>query len=436
MARMVRDSVLSSRNARARLPLSGKPRYRAIDAGLHLGYRKGKAAGKWVVRWYVGKRGYRVETIGLADDVIDANGAGVLNFSQAQSAAREIFVRRQREQEGLPTRTGPYTVRACLDEYLDWLENNRKSAQDARYKANAFINAEFGDLECAKLTAHKLQKWLENLAKQPARLRSKRGEAQKFRNPPTDEEARRRRRATANRVLTTLKAALNRAWSSDKIASDDAWRRVRRFGEVDAARMRYLTIDEAKRLINASSQEFRQLVQAALTTGARYGELAALDVDDFNPDSGTVRIRTSKSGRARHIVLTDEGIAYFAALSIDRSGSKSMLQKSDETRWKASHQLRPMAEACKGAGLRPPINFHCLRHTYASHAIMNGCPLMVVAKNLGHTDTRMVEKHYGHLAPSFVSDAIRAAAPQFDIKIDDKLIRLGKRARAKNSAIV
>jgi hypothetical protein len=35
---------------------------------------------------------------------------------------------------------------------------------------------------------------------------------------------------------------------------------------------------------------------------------------------------------------------------------------------------------------------------------MNGVPLMVVAKNLGHADTRMVEKHYGHLAPSYVAD--------------------------------
>jgi integrase len=47
---------------------------------------------------------------------------------------------------------------------------------------------------------------------------------------------------------------------------------------------------------------------------------------------------------------------------------------------------------------------------------MNGAPLFVVAKNLGHSDTRMVEKHYGHLAPSYVADAIRAAAPRFGIK--------------------
>jgi integrase len=46
---------------------------------------------------------------------------------------------------------------------------------------------------------------------------------------------------------------------------------------------------------------------------------------------------------------------------------------------------------------------------------MNGAPLLVVAKNLGHTDTRMVERHYGHLAESYVADAIRAAAPRFGI---------------------
>jgi hypothetical protein len=44
---------------------------------------------------------------------------------------------------------------------------------------------------------------------------------------------------------------------------------------------------------------------------------------------------------------------------------------------------------------------------------MAGAPLFVVAKNLGHTDTRMVEKHYGHLSQSYIADAIRAAAPRF-----------------------
>jgi hypothetical protein len=47
--------------------------------------------------------------------------------------------------------------------------------------------------------------------------------------------------------------------------------------------------------------------------------------------------------------------------------------------------------------------------------VMNGVPLLVVAKNMGHRDTQMVQHHYGHLAPSFVTDAIRAGAPRFGV---------------------
>jgi hypothetical protein len=54
MARSVRDAKLDSRAARAKLKPSGKPYYRALDPGLHLGYRKGVAGGRWVMRWYTG----------------------------------------------------------------------------------------------------------------------------------------------------------------------------------------------------------------------------------------------------------------------------------------------------------------------------------------------------------------------------------------------
>jgi len=56
------------------------------------------------------------------------------------------------------------------------------------------------------------------------------------------------------------------------------------------------------------------------------------------------------------------------------------------------------------------------RHTFASLAVMNGVPLMVVAGALGHTDTRMVEQHYGHLSPSYSAEAIRKGAPRYGIK--------------------
>ena len=72
--------------------------------------------------------------------------------------------------------------------------------------------------------------------------------------------------------------------------------------------------------------------------------------------------------------------------------------------------------AVRGATINPPVSFHALRHTWASLAAMNGTPLFVVAKNLGHADARMVERHYGHLAPSYIADAIRAGAPKFGFK--------------------
>ena len=83
-----------------------------------------------------------------------------------------------------------------------------------------------------------------------------------------------------------------------------------------------------------------------------------------------------------------------------------------------------MAGACERAKIKPAISFHILRHTWASLAVMNGTPLLVVAKNLGHTDTRMVERHYGHLATSFIADAIKAGAPRYRVRDETRVVPL------------
>ena len=414
MARTVRDSNLETRTARARLKTSGKPYYRAIDPGLHLGYRKGRTGGKWVIRRYVGNSAYQVETIATADDSADPDGVAVLDFRQAQALVRQKYLEHVRTAQGLSPTDGPYTVRCCIGEYLAFLEQNRKSAKDASWRAEALILPTLGDFACADLSAAPLRRWLDELAKASPRLRSRKGAKPRHREiDQNDTEQRRKRRATANRTLTILKAALNRAWREGKIGSDDAWRRVEPYEEADAPRVRYLSIEECRRLIQAADGEFRKLVRAALLTGCRFGELAALQVRDFNADAGTLHIRTSKTGRGRHVVLHDEGNEFFGKLADGRAGVELLLRKADGNPWGKSNQTRPMAEACTQAGIQPPANFHALRHTYASHAVMAGAPLLVVAKNLGHTDTRMVEKHYGHLSQSYIAEAIRAAAPRF-----------------------
>jgi integrase len=168
------------------------------------------------------------------------------------------------------------------------------------------------------------------------------------------------------------------------------------------------------------------MAQAALETGCRYGELCRLRVADFNPDSGTLAIQQSKSGRSRHVVLTDEGAAFFRQLVADRASDDLILRRADGRAWRKANQDRFMAAACARAKIEP-IGIHGLRHTWASLAVMAGVPLMVVAKNLGHADTSMVEKFYGHLAPSYIADAIRAGAPRFGFKPSSTVTPLQKR---------
>jgi integrase len=142
----------------------------------------------------------------------------------------------------------------------------------------------------------------------------------------------------------------------------------------------------------------------------RYGEFARLKVRDFNRDAGTLLIRESKSGKPRHVPLDDEAVEFLAAITAGRGSDERVFRRAGGGAWGKSHQARPLLEACKVARIDPPANFHCLRHTWASHRVMKGAPLMVVAQVLGHADTRMVEKYYGHLSPSYVRDAVRATA--------------------------
>ena len=151
---------------------------------------------------------------------------------------------------------------------------------------------------------------------------------------------------------------------------------------------------------------------AALQTGARYGELTRLSVVDFDPDSNTLAILQSKSGKPRYVHLSSEGADFFRAVCVGRPGPEIMFRRPSGEPWGTSHQAEPMHQACRRAGIVPAVSFHILRHTYASLSVMAGAPLHVVARNLGHADTRMCEQQ-----PSYVADEIRRAAPRFGFEL-------------------
>jgi integrase len=352
----------------------------------------------------------------IADDYSEPDGHGVLSFAQAHERANA----RYSAETG-----GPCIVANAMDDYIAFLEENRSTAADARDRDRAFIRPAFGKTELHKLTTEMLQLWLIDLAKRPPRLRTRKGEKQKFSKLTNDEESKRRRQSSANRTWTVFKAALNRAWRNGKVTSNLAWHRVEPFHDVDRASISYLSVAEAKRLVNACPSDFRKIVQAALLTGARYGQLAELTATDFDSNDNTIRLRTRKGRGTEHTyraVLTIEGARFFKHACAGLAAPNLIFRKGNGTTWGKSHQNRLMANACKNAKINPPVGFHQLRHTWAAHAVMNGVPLPVVAGNLGHSGTAMVEKHYGQLAPRYRAEAIRAGAPRFGFKADKKAV--------------
>lgn len=304
-----------------------------------------------------------------------------------------------------------------------------KSAYHARRAAETHILPALGSLQVAKLTAKRIEDWHHGLAEKPALARSRPGRKPNHRKADPTADGIRKRRATANRVLTVLKAALNHAWKGGNAASDDAWRRVRPFRAVETARVRYLSEAECVRLVNASEPAFRNLVRGALLTGCRYSELANMTVADFNADAGVVTVRQSKAGKPRHVVLTDEGQNLFKTLATGKLAGDPIFTRADGGKWGKSHQLRPVLDACRHAKIKPVVSFHVLRHTHGSMLAMRGVPMGVIAEQLGHADTRMTEKHYAHLAPSYVADTIRAHFPTLGIADNSAVVALKPRKR-------
>ena len=430
MAGTVRHKRLESPTARNRLTRGRQPHWQALIEGrVHLGWQchKGEAAGRWQLRQYLGNGRYHVEPLGRADDAAKADGVTVLSYEQAEAKAKKTVA--------LPTTEGPLTVRQAWERYLTAKRSAGNSVEGEISRANCHILPALGDLVIKELTTDRLRLWLATVARTPGQLRSRRGKPL-YKTAPVNDDQQRQRKLTANRVLTLLKAVLNFAYDDQLVDNRDAWgRRLKPYDNVVVARARYLSVAEAQRLINACDPDFRPLVQGALETGCRYSELTRLTVADFHIaqqrngrneliEVGTIATRQSKSGKPRYVMLTPHGADFFQRHTLGRAGHELMFTHDGGRPWNKSEQGRPTQDACERAAISPRITFHGLRHTWASLAVMNGVPLLVVAKNLGHRDTRMVEHHYGHLAPSFIVEAIHAGAPVYGISSDSTVVPL------------
>jgi integrase len=169
---------------------------------------------------------------------------------------------------------------------------------------------------------------------------------------------------------------LNYAWKSGPVASDDPWRRVKPFRAAETTRVRYLFDAQCVRLLNACEPALHNLVRGALLTGCRYSELISTQLPTSTPTPASSQSARARRGKPRHVVLTDEGQSLFATLTAGRLGSDPIFTRADGAAWGTSHRLRPMAEACARAKIKPAIscpaahawfNAGDARRAYGSH---------------------------------------------------------------------
>lgn len=405
MARSARSAKLENRTNRLKLG-QGKPHFMAIGKGLALGYRRVKnngGYGTWQARIWDG-RAYHYPNLGKADDYQEANGSDILSFYQAQKRAQRFY---DEITAGQHASQRDATVQTAAERYVTWYRVHRAAAKATEHVVNVHILPELGPVLLSNLTAAVIRRWHEKLAEKPARIRTPRNaKKQAFRPAPTTTDEKRARKATANRILTVLKAMLNRAFHDGLVGDDTAWRQVKPFGKADEARIRFLHDDEAARLVHAAAPDIRPLIRAALLTGTRYGELVTMRVKDVNKAAARIYIAQSKSGKPRHVPLNSEGAALLTELVANKGVDDLVFTKADGTAWGKNHHVRGLQEACDAAGITPAVRFHELRHTYASFLAQRGIDLLTISKLLGHADTRITARHYAHLADKTLAKAV------------------------------
>ena len=210
--------------------------------------------------------------------------------------------------------------------------------------------------------------------------------------------------STCNRALFLLKYALNCAlrWG---FISDSPARDVQALPEKEF-RERYLTEDEARRLLEILKEEKDQqaahVVRLLLFTGARKSEILAARWENVDVERRILTVPLSKSGKARHIPLSEAALQVLANLP----RCSEWLFPSPRTEGHITSVFNAWDRVRTKAGLKD-VRLHDLRHSFASFLVNDGCTLYEVQKILGYHDPKVTTR-YAHLAQDSLLKAANA----------------------------
>jgi integrase len=222
--------------------------------------------------------------------------------------------------------------------------------------------------------------------------------------------------ATINRALEVVRRILHLA--------RDEWGWLERFPRIrmlrePKRRIRFLSREEADRLINALPPHLQPVVQFALATGCRMGEILNLEWCrvDFARRVAWLDPGTTKNGDGRGLPLNKE-----ALLSLRQV-------KGHHERWCFTYKGKRMdrvgsswKRTLKRLGITD-FRFHDLRHTWASWHVMNGTSLQELMELGGWKSYEMVLR-YAHLAPEHLAEAAARIERRLEVVDQNSTISL------------
>ena len=388
LRRKPRPARLGTAESRAGLNVQLEPYWSTITPGTALGYYKGERDRSWFVRQRAGGR-YLKTRIGTPDDHAVADGQVVLSHAQALNKALAVQIEKRAAQprhyaDGL-------SLNMVMEQYIEDHLSGKGSKLITKQQWKRHIESSIGVKLVTAIDDSDIRKWLKGLIATPPSIR---GKPQPY--DPADPDQLRKRRATANRTLTMVKAALTHAWKHNREFPKDLptyWIKVEPFALGEEPEPRMLDTGEVKRLLNVAPADLRTLLHGALMTGARRGELTALTVRAYDPNTRTLRIYQSKTGKTLTQPLTPEGVALFESLTTGRAPDDPIFTRTDGRGWARGDVVRPMRAAVKAAKLED-VSFKTMRATYGKMLLVATKDIELVAKALGHSDSRITRKHY------------------------------------------
>lgn len=201
---------------------------------------------------------------------------------------------------------------------------------------------------------------------------------------------------TANREHAYLRAMFNELRRLGVIKYDNPVKDIRQFKERDSE-LRFLTHNEISTLLFACNQSTNpsliHIVKICLATGSRWSEAESLNANQVA--AGRITFLNTKSGRNRAVPICSK---LFDELKMLGTGNKSLFVPSMSA-------FRRVVDITKIYLPRGQLS-HVLRHSFASHFIMQGGNVVVLKDILGHSEITTTMR-YAHLAPEHLSDAVR-----------------------------